>query len=61
MKIEEKIRQPKAIFLQYEDGSMVNIQDLPREEYEIFINSMEKLAVAYKVLVMSRDVTSNKQ
>lgn len=61
MKDIKQIKQPKAIFLQYEDGSMVNIQDLPREEYEIFINSIEKLVVAYKVLVMSREVTSNKK
>ena len=37
----------KGVFIQMEDGSMVNIIDLPKEKYEDFLETIFQLRIAY--------------
>ena len=40
-----------GLFLHYDNGDMVNIQDLPKPEYEKFLEQMNALRMAYITLV----------
>ena len=45
------IRSFIGIFMHYDNGDMVNIQDLPKPEYEKFLEQMNALRMAYITLV----------
>jgi len=36
-----------GLFMHYDNGDMVNIQDLPKPEYEKFLEQMNVLRMAY--------------
>ena len=40
-----------GLFMHYDNGDMVNIQDLPKPEYEKFLEQMNALRMAYIALV----------
>ena len=40
-----------GLFMHYSNGDMVNIQDLPKPEYEKFLEQMNALRMAYITLV----------
>ena len=40
-----------GLFMHYDNGDMVNIQDLPKLEYEKFLEQMNALRMAYITLV----------
>lgn len=40
-----------GLFMHYDNGDMVNIQDLPKPEYEKFLEQMNALIMAYIALV----------
>ena len=40
-----------GLFMHYDNGDMVNIQDLLKEEYEKFLEQMNALRIAYISLV----------
>ena len=40
-----------GLFMHYDNGDMVNIQDLPKPEYEKFLEQMNALRIAYITLV----------
>lgn len=40
-----------GLFMHYDNGDMVNIQDLPKPEYEKFLEQMIALSLAYIALV----------
>ena len=40
-----------GLFMHYDNGDMVNIQDLPKPEYEKFLEQMNALKMAYITLV----------
>ena len=40
-----------GLFLLYDNGDMVNIQDLPKPEYEKFLEQMNALRMAYITMV----------
>jgi hypothetical protein len=40
-----------GLFMHYDNGDMVNIQDLPKQEYERFLEQMNALRMAYITLV----------
>lgn len=40
-----------GLFMLYDNGDMVNIQDLPKPEYEKFLEQMNALRMAYIALV----------
>ena len=40
-----------GLFMHYDNGDMVNIQDLPKPEYEKFLEQMNALRMAYITLV----------
>ena len=40
-----------GLFMHYNNGDMVNIQDLPKPEYEKFLEQMNALRMAYITLV----------
>jgi len=40
-----------GLFMHYDNGDMVNIQDLPKPEYEKFIEQMNALRMAYITLI----------
>ena len=40
-----------GLFMHYDNGDMVNIQDLPKPEYEKFLEQMNSLRMAYITLV----------
>ena len=40
-----------GLFMHYDNGDMVNIQDLPKPEYEKFLEQMNALRMAYIHLV----------
>ena len=40
-----------GLFLHYDNGDVVNIQDLPKPEYEKFLDQMNALRMAYITLV----------
>lgn len=54
---QTKLRQPDVsrsfigLFMHYDNGDMVNIQDLPKLEYEKFLEQMNSLRMAYITLV----------
>ena len=43
-----------GLFMHYDNGDMVNIQDLPKPEYEKFLEQMNVLRMAYIALVGCR-------
>ncbi len=53
---EEKneVKNIKGIFIHYDNGEQVNITDLPKEDYERFIESMHKARLAYIALTQFR-------
>ena len=40
-----------GLFMHYDNGDMVNIQDLPKPDYEKFLEQMNALRMAYIALV----------
>ena len=44
-------RSSIGLFMLYDNGDMVNIQDLPKPEYEKFLEQMNVLRMAYIALV----------
>ena len=40
-----------GLFIHYDNGDMINIQDLPKPEYEKFLEQMNALRMAYIALV----------
>ena len=40
-----------GLFMHYDNGDMVNIRDLPKPEYEKFLEQMNALRMAYIALV----------
>ena len=44
-------RSQIGLFMHYDNGDMVNIQDLPKPEYEKFLEQMNALRMAYIALV----------
>lgn len=36
-----------GLFLKYDDGSETNINELPKEQYELLLEQMHKLRLAY--------------
>ena len=40
-----------GLFIHYDNGDMVNIQDLPKPEYEKFLEQMNELRMVYIALV----------
>jgi hypothetical protein len=40
-------RRSIGLFMLYDNGDMVNIQDLPKQEYEKFLEQMNVLRMAY--------------
>jgi len=46
----KKIKKAGAIYIEL-DGELTNITELDREEYEQFLEIMEKLRIAYNVLI----------
>jgi hypothetical protein len=42
-----------GLFMHYDNGDMVNIQDLPKPEYEKFLEQMNALRMAYITLISS--------
>lgn len=40
-------RRSIGLFMLYDNGDMVNIQDLPKPEYEKFLEQMNVLRMAY--------------
>lgn len=40
-----------GLYMHYDNGDMVNIQDLPKPEYEKFLEHMNALRMAYIALV----------
>jgi hypothetical protein len=40
-----------GLFMHYDNGDMVNIQDLPKPEYEKFLEQMNALRIAYITLI----------
>ena len=36
-----------GLFMHYDDGDIINIQDLPKDEYEKFLEQMNALRLAY--------------
>jgi hypothetical protein len=40
-----------GLFMHYDNGDMINIQDLPKPEYEKFLEQMNALRMAYITLV----------
>ena len=40
-----------GLFMHYDNGDMVNIQDLPKPEYEKFLEQMNALRMAYITLI----------
>ena len=40
-----------GLFMHYDNGDMVNIQDLPKLEYEKFLEQMNALRMVYITLV----------
>ena len=40
-----------GLFMHYDNGDMINIQDLPKPEYEKFLEQMNELRMAYIALV----------
>lgn len=40
-----------GLFIHYDNGDMVNIQDLPKPEYEKFLEQMNALRMAYITLI----------
>jgi hypothetical protein len=40
-----------GLFMHYDNGDMVNIQDLPKPEYEILLEQMNALRMAYITLI----------
>jgi hypothetical protein len=45
------IRSSIGLFMHYDNGDMVNIQDLTKPEYEKFLEQMNALRMAYITLV----------
>ena len=40
-----------GLFMHYDNGDMINIQDLPKPEYEKFLEQMNALRMVYITLV----------
>jgi hypothetical protein len=40
-----------GLFMHYDNGDMINIQDLPKSEYEKFLEQMNSLRMTYIALV----------
>ena len=40
-----------GLFMHYDNGDIVNIQDLPKPEYEKFLEQMNALRITYITLV----------
>ena len=40
-----------GLFMRYDNGDMVNIKDLPKLEYEKFLEQMNALRIAYITLI----------
>lgn len=40
-----------GLFMHYDNGDMINIQDLPKPEYEKFLEQMNALRMAYITLI----------
>jgi hypothetical protein len=40
-----------GLFMHYDNGDMINIQDLPKPEYQKFLEQMNALRMAYITLV----------
>lgn len=40
-----------GLYMHYDNGDMINIQDLPKPEYEKFLEQMNALRMAYITLV----------
>jgi hypothetical protein len=40
-----------GLFMHYDNGDMVNIQDLPKQEYEEFLEQMNALRMAYITMI----------
>lgn len=40
-----------GLFIHYDNGDMINIQDLPKPEYEKFLEQMNALRMAYITLI----------
>ena len=43
-----------GLYMHYDNGDVVNIQDLPKPEYEEFLEQMNALRMAYIVMVSNR-------
>ena len=43
-----------GLFLKYDDGSETNINDLSKEQYEIFLEKMHRLRLAYFAIMSGR-------
>jgi len=51
MKKTDNDRNLIGLFLHYDNGDMVNVKDLPKPEYEKFLENMNALRMAYITLV----------
>lgn len=48
--MEESKRKLKEINIHFDNGDIVKVQDLPKSEYEEFLELMNKLRIAYIAL-----------
>ena len=54
MKVQNKLTEkPKVIgvYLYYDNGDKINIQDLSKEDYEKFLEQMFQLRIAYNIIL----------
>ncbi len=51
--VQSNSRSLVGLFMHYDNGDMINIQDLPKPEYEKFLEQMHALRIAY-ISIMSR-------
>ncbi len=51
-KIDQRVsRSFLGLFMHYDNGDMINIQDLPKADYENFLEQMNTLRMAYITLI----------
>lgn len=49
-------RKLTGLFMHFDNGDIINIQDLPKPEYENFLEQMYRLRMAYIVMKSDRSL-----
>ena len=52
--IDKSNRKCTGLFLQFDNGDMVDVKELPKAEYDKFLESMNDLRIAYISMNSSR-------